>query len=93
MQCGHQSVKIKQREKINEKRGRRKVPRTASCAIASIQRGKFFPVASKDRSERGAVPGQEYGKDRGEGLENATNGKAKEVKKSSAVLHVLDKGA
>ena len=78
----HQSVKIKKREKINEKRGRRKVPRTASCASASIKRGKNFLVASKDRSERGAVPGQEYGKDRGEGLENATDGKAKGVKKA-----------
>ena len=34
---------------------------------ASLQRGRDFPVASTGRSEKGAVPGQKDGKDRGEG--------------------------
>ena len=41
----------------------------ASCASASLQGGKDFLVAAKDRSEKGAVPGQEDGKDGGEGRE------------------------
>ena len=40
-----------------------KRPRTASCASASLQRGKDFPVASKGRSVKGAVPGREEWKD------------------------------
>ena len=74
------------------KRGRRKVPRKASCASPSLQRGQNFPVAAWDTSEKGAVPGQENGNDRGERRENATDGEAKEIK-SSAVLHVLGNGA
>ena len=64
--------------------GKKEVPR--------LQHGRDFPVAAKDKSEKGAVPGQKDGKDRGEGRENATDGKAREVK-SSAVLHVLRIGA
>ena len=37
--------------------------------VPAFQRVKGSQVATKDRSERGAVPGQEDGKDRGEGRE------------------------
>ena len=52
------------RECHREKKGRREsFPRTASSASASLQRGEDFPVASKGRSVKDAVPGQEDGKD------------------------------
>ena len=69
----HQSAKIKKREKNSmKKETHARLP--AQWPAYSV--AKFSTVASKDRRERGAVPGQEYGKDRGEGLENATDGKA-----------------
>ena len=53
--------------KKNQKEVERvRVPRTASCASASLHRVQGFPVATKDRSDKGAVPGQEDWKDRGE---------------------------
>ena len=55
-----------------------KLPRTASCASASIQRCKDFPLASEGRSVKGAVPGQEDGEDRGEGREDAIECKGRE---------------
>ena len=51
------------RECHGEKWDIEKLPRTASCASASIQRGKDFPVASEGRSVKGALPGQEDGED------------------------------
>ena len=45
-------------------------------------------MASKDRSEKGAVSGQEDGQERGEGRENATKRKRKRSK-NSAVLHTM----
>ena len=44
----------------------------ASCASASLQRGKDFPVTSKGRSVNDAVPGREDGKDAVTQDENAT---------------------
>ena len=88
-QCGaqintvrHQSANIRnEKEKLPQrKRGRRRVPRAGSCAIASLQRGKDFPVASKARSENRAVSGQEDGKYRGEGRECNQAHRKKEVK-------------
>ena len=46
------------------------VPRAASCASASLQRGKHFPVASKDRSERAQCQAKRDGKNRQEGRES-----------------------
>ena len=46
--------------------GEEEVPRAASCASASLQRIKGFPLASKDRSERA----QEDGKNREDGHES-----------------------
>ena len=89
-QCGaqintvrHQSANIRnEKEKLPQrKRGRRRVPRAASCAIASLQRGKDFPVASKARSESGAVSGQEDGKYRGGGRE------WEKGSKNSSIIH------
>ena len=54
---------------VNEQGGRRKVPRTGSCASASLQRVKGFPVAAKERSERAQCQAKKDGKDRGEGRE------------------------
>ena len=51
------------RECHREKGRRESFPRTASCASASLQRGEDFPVASKGRSVKDAVPGQEDGRD------------------------------
>ena len=65
----------------------KKVPHTAYCASASLQRGKDFPAASEGRSVKDAVPGQEDGKDQGEGREDAAKSKGKEVK--TAVLHTM----
>ena len=62
----------------NEKRRRRKVSRAAFCASAMLQRGKDFLVASIGRSERGAVPGQEDGRDRGEGSRMQPNAQEEE---------------
>ena len=70
------------------RRGRKEVPRTASCASASLQRGKDFPVASEGRSVKGAVPGQEDGKNPGEGREDATKSKEKEKKQCTPPQHV-----
>ena len=64
-----------------------KVPHTAYCASASLQRGKDFPAASEGRSVKDAVPGQEDGNDQGEGREDAVKSKEKEVK--TAVLHTM----
>ena len=47
---------------------------------ASLQRGEDFPVASKGRSVKDAVPGQEDGNGKGEGRENVTKRRRKEVK-------------
>ena len=45
----------------------------AQVPASSVSKG--FPAASKDRSEKGAVPGQEDGKDRGEGRCNQVHRK------------------
>ena len=63
-----------------EEERRKKNPRTVSCASASLERSKDFPVASEGKSVKDAVPGQQDGNDPGEGRENATKGKEKEVK-------------
>ena len=68
-----------------------KVPRAASCASVSLQRGKDFPVASKDRSEKGAVPGKEDAKDRGEGLECTQAHKKEEEKRVQSSTPCGDK--
>ena len=66
-----------------------KLPRKASCASASIQRGKDFPVASQGRSVKGEVPGQEDGEDRGEGREDAIECKGRKGCRNSTVLHTM----
>ena len=38
------------------------VPRAASCASASLRRGKDFPVTSKDTSDRAQCQAKETGK-------------------------------
>ena len=47
------------------KRGRKEVLRTASCTLASLQRAQNVTVTSEGKNVKGAVPGQEDGKDRG----------------------------
>ena len=70
-------------EDVTGRKGRKEVPRTASCASASLQRGKNFPVASSEgRSVKGAVPGQENGKDRAREYNQAQ--KKKEVHHAEA---------
>ena len=46
-----------------QRRSRKSKPRSASCASASLQRGKDFPMVSKRRSVEDAVPGREDVKD------------------------------
>ena len=82
--CGTKQRKYRNETIPQCKRESREVPRAASCASASLQRGKDFPVASKDRSVKGAVPGQEDGKDRGQGRGNATTRTGKRKKKETA---------
>ena len=60
------------RECHREKRDVENIFHVASCASASLQRGKDFPVASKGRSVKDAVPGREDGKDAVTLDENAT---------------------
>ena len=73
---------------VNEKGGRRKVPRTASCASASLQRVKGFPVASKHRSERAQCQAKKTGKIE-ETVASATKCTGKRKKKNNAVLHTM----
>ena len=56
--------------------------RTACCASASLQRSEEIPVASEGRSEKGAVPSQDYWISQEVG-DDQRQGRAK---KNSAVL-------
>ena len=88
----HQSVGKKGKETVPQwKRERREVPRAAYCASASSSVAKNFPVSSKDRSVKDAVPGQEDGKDRGEGRE-CNQAQRKELKQRSSPHRVEAKG-
>ena len=60
--------------------------RAASCASASLQRGKDFPVATKDR-RKGAVPGQEDGNDLGGCESNRATVRTGKRNKNNVVLH------
>ena len=82
-QCGIHATKIQNRDARMPQgnRRRREDPRAASCASASVQRGKNFLVQSKGRSVKGAVPGQEDRKNREEGREDPTECKGKKKKK------------
>ena len=84
-QCGTNQREQRNEKILQRKRESRKVPRAASCASASLQRDKDFPVASQDRSVKGAVSSQRYGKKvqkkdakasvgTGEGSKNSTVG-------------------
>ena len=59
------------------KKGTKKFDARLPAQLPASSVAKKIPVASKDRCDKCAVPGQEYGKDQGEGRENATDGKAR----------------
>ena len=64
-----------------EERRKESIPRTASCASASL--GENFPVASTGRSVKDAVPGREDGK-------NVVTQDDMQPPKANGGLHLLD---
>ena len=73
-------VQAQRYKKEKSEVGRIKVPHTASCASPSLQRVKGLPGGNERQERKGAVPGQEDGKDRGQRSRMQPNAQEKEVK-------------
>ena len=79
----HNAIDVRKKKEVR----RIKVPRTASGASASLQRGKDFPVATRDMSEKAQCQAKKTGKTE-ERVANATKGTGK-GSKNSASLHTM----